>query len=140
MRIRIRKLHADVIVPSYAHPGDAGLDVFSREDVTLASNERHIFALGFEAELPDGTVALVWDKSGLASKKGLKTMAGVIDASYRGEWFVTLHNTDVQAYQIRKGDKIAQILIQKVERAVIEESRTLQDSERASGTMGSSGR
>jgi dUTP pyrophosphatase len=138
--MNIKKLSLDTMLPSYAHPGDAGMDVFSREEYLLRPGERHTFELGFAAELPDGYVVLVWDKGGLAQKHGIHCLAGVIDASYRGEYVVVLYNTSQLSYQIKKGDKISQILIQPVERATIVETEELSNTARGDDRYGSSGR
>lgn len=139
MKVKIKKLFPDVTIPEYAHPGDAGFDVFSREDVIVNPNERHIFKLGFAAELPEQTVALVWDKGGVASLHGVHSLAGVIDASYRGEWVVTLHNLGHEAYEVKQGQKIAQVLIQTVERVDFEETKVLSETPRGEGKFGSTG-
>ena len=90
-------------------------------------------------ELPEGFVALVWDKSGLALKNGIKTMAGVIDSGYRGEIGIVLANLSGRDYKIEKGQKIAQMLVQKAERAEIEEVKNLNETPRGAGGFGSTG-
>jgi dUTP pyrophosphatase len=140
LTLKIKKLFIDSKLPSYAHPGDAGLDVFSREDHILPPGERHAFGLGFAVELPEGYVALVWDKSSLTYQAGIHCLAGVIDAGYRGEYVVILHNSGREPYDIKIGDKIAQILIQPVEHARIVESSDISNTARADGKYGSSGR
>ncbi len=139
MTIRVKKLFPDVRVPLYAHPGDAGLDVFSREQVMMKPGDRHVFHLGFSAELPRGSVALVWDKSGFGVK-GVKVMGGVIDASFRGEWAVTLQNLTKKGFRVQKGDKIAQVLIQRVERVNVKVVKKLGSTRRGGGRFGSTGR
>lgn len=139
MEFKVHKLYDDTRLPEYARPGDAGMDVFSRKDYLLQPGERHTFELGFKAELPNGYVALVWDKGGLAHKHGIHCLAGVIDASYRGEYVAVLCNTGAIAYRINIGDKIAQILIQPVERANILEVEKLGTTDRSDGRYGSSG-
>ena len=89
--------------------------------------------------MPEGFVGLVWDKSGLAMKNGIKTMAGVIDACYRGEIGIVLVNLSGQDYKVEKGQKIAQMLIQKVERAKIEEAQELSETKRGDGGFGNTG-
>src|SRR3989339_1043236 len=120
MKIKVFKIHPEAKIPRYAHPGDAGLDLYANEDKVLKPGERHKFALGFKTEIPEGYVALVWDKSGLADKYGLHCLGGVIDAGYRGEYQIVLYNSGNQEYQINKGDKIAQLLIQPVASVEIE--------------------
>ncbi len=138
VRIKIEKLHDDVKVPGYAHPGDAGMDLFSREMRTLEQGEPYLFKLGFKLEVPEGYVALIKDKSGLATK-GLTTMGGVIDHTYRGEYGVILNNVTNKEYKIEPGDKIAQLLIVPIATAEIEEAG-LSETKRGEGGFGSTGR
>jgi dUTP pyrophosphatase len=140
LSIKIKKLHPDAIVPNFAHPGDAGMDLFSIETVTIKSGERKKIGTGIAIELPVGYASLIWDKSGLATNHGLTNLAGVIDAGYRGEYFITILNTGDTDYTIEKGHKIAQMLIQKVEHPAIEEVTELSDSARGTGGHGSSGK
>jgi len=121
IKIKVKKLHPDAIMPHYNHDGDAGMDLYSVEDVILWPNEPVAVSTGLSVELPKGYVALIWDKSGLALKEGIKTMAGVCDSNYRGEYKVVLLNTTDQYYYLDKGDKIAQLLIQPIMQAEIEE-------------------
>ena len=139
LEIKIKKIHPYAILPKYTHEGDAGMDLFSCEDYTLKAGERKIFPLGFQAEVPIGYVVHIWDKSGLASKHGIKTMAGVIDSSYRGEYMVVLLNTSDKDYEIKKGDKIAQAVITKVENPKIIEVDELSETSRGEGRFGSTG-
>lgn len=140
MELKVRKLYEDAKIPSYANPGDAGMDLYSHEDVLIPRGERKTIGTGFSAEFPEGHVALFWDKSGLASKNGLTVLAGVIDSSYRGEYKVVLLNTSNEDYYVHKGDKIAQMLIQPVVHCKIEEVVELSETQRSSGGFGSSGR
>lgn len=140
VKIKIKKLYQDAIIPSYAHPGDAGLDVFSLEEKNLAPGERYLFKTGISISLPEGYAALIWDKSGLAANYGIKTMGGVIDAGYRGEYKIVLLNTAKNSYNVKKGDKIAQILIQPVVNARIEEVDVLDETARGAGAFGSTGK
>jgi len=139
VRIRIKKLHDDVKMPAYAHPGDAGLDLYSRETRTLERGEPHLFKLGFKLELPEGYVAFIKDKSGLALK-GLHTMGGVIEHTYRGEYGVILNNVTNKEYLVQPGDKIAQLVILPIATAEIEESDALSETARGAGGFGSTGR
>jgi len=122
VKIKIKKLRPDVKLPAYALEGDAGLDIFSNEDVIIKVGEQHIFKTGFALEIPEGYVALIWDKSGLGSK-GLKVFGGVGEYTYRGEYMVCLGNFSDQPYEFKKGDKIAQLLIQPIITAELEEAR-----------------
>ena len=140
MEIKIKKLVPDLKVPSYAHPGDVGLDLFSLEDYGLQPGERRIFPVGFALEFPIGYAAIVKDKSSLPKNGGVHTMGGVFDAGYRGEYNVNLINLGSAAYQIKTGDKIAQLLIVPVEIAQIEEVTELSETSRGTGNFGSTGR
>ncbi len=138
---KVKKTHKDATLPSYANPSDAGMDMHSMEDYVLKPGERKTFPLGFSAEFPQGYVAHVWDKSGLAGKFGIKTMAGVIDSGYRGEYKVVLLNTSNVNYEIKKGDKIAQLVLVQIEQARILETKNLEEStSRGQDGFGSTGR
>jgi dUTP pyrophosphatase len=136
--IKIKKLIPEAIIPSYAHEGDAGMDIHSCEDFILGPNERHLFSTGISIELPAGYVSLIWDKSGVANK-GIKTMGGVIEHTYRGEYKIILYNTGKEPYEIKKGQKIAQILIQPIITAQVQEVSELSETKRGSGAFGSTG-
>ena len=139
VKIKIKKLHSDAKVPSYAHEGDAGMDVYSNEDLIIGAGKRVLVSTGISTEFPVGYVALVWDKSGIAVKGGVTKMAGVIDAGYRGEWKIALLNTSEEDYEIKKGEKIAQVLLQKVESPEIEIVEDVENSSRGDGGFGSTG-
>lgn len=139
MIIKFQKILDEATIPNYAHPGDAGMDFFSAENIVIKPGERNSLRTGVKMEMPDGFVGLIWDKSGLAIKDGIKTMAGVIDAGYRGEIKIVLINLSQKKYQIRKGQKIAQMLIKKVERAKIEEVKKLNETKRGEEGFGSTG-
>ena len=140
MKIKIKKLRNDVKLPSYALAGDAGLDMFSDEDVTIESGKQHVFATGFALEIPEGYCTLVWDKGGLSQKHGLKVMGGVFEYTYRGEYMICLLNTSDKSYGFKKGDKIAQLLIQPIVTAELEEAEELNETVRGDGRHGSTGR
>jgi len=140
MLIKIKKLNNNTILPTYAHPGDVGMDLYSLEDYILKPNERHIFMLGFALEFPIGYAAIVKDKSSLPKNGGLHTMGGVFDAGYRGEYNVLLVNMGDEPYEIKTGHKIAQLVIYPVVIAELEEANELSDSERGYGGFGSTGK
>ena len=140
MLLKIKKLRADAKIPSYAHHGDAGFDLFAVEETTVSAGERVLVGTGIALEIPDGFVGLIWDKSGLATAHGLKTLGGVIDAGYRGEIKVGIINLSTEDYVFEAGHKVAQMLIQKVERATIEEAPELSDAPRGEGGFGSTGK
>ncbi len=139
MKVKIKKISKDAIIPSCHHKGDAGLDLYSAEEVVLKSGERAKIGTGVAMEIPGGYVGLVWDRSGMAVNHGVKTMAGVVDSCYRGEVAVVLINLSDKDFKIEKEQKIAQMLIQKVENPEIEIVKNLEDSERGAGGFGSTG-
>ena len=98
MKLKVKKINPDAKLPSYAHEGDAGLDIYSCEDVLIKAGERAIINSGIGLEFPKNYVALVWDKSGLSAKNGIKTMAGVGDSIYRGEYKIVLLNTGKEKF------------------------------------------
>lgn len=139
MKIKIKKLKPEAILPKYALPGDVGMDLFSLDDYTLQPGERKFFFLGFAMEFENGYASIIKDKSSMA-KKGLHTMGGVFDAGFRGEYNVLLINLDTEPYQIEKGNKIAQLIIYPVVIAELEEAAELSDSTRGLGQFGSTGK
>ncbi len=139
MKIQIKKMHPDAKMPSYALPGDVGLDMFSREEtVILQPGERKNFFCGFALEFPIGYAAIIKDKSGMANK-GLHALGGVYDAGYRGEYNVILVNLGTEAHTIEKGQKIAQLIIFPVAIGELVEVDELSESERGHGRVGSTG-
>ena len=139
MTIKVKRLHPDAKLPSYAHPGDVGLDLYPLEVKTIKPGEHHIFNNGFAMEFPTGYAGIVKDKSGI-SKAGLHTMGGVFDAGFRGEYNVHLVNLSDKSYTVEKGDKIAQLVLFPVEIAKIKEVKELSESKRGTGQFGSTGR
>ncbi len=139
MKISIKKLHPQAKVPAFAHPGDAGMDLYSVEAMVLKPGERRSVPTGIAIALPEGYVSLVWDKSGPSHKFGVKTLGGVLDSGYRGEYLIGLVNLGQEDFKIKVGQKIAQLLIQKVEHPEIEEVTELEDTSRGAGRFGSSG-
>ncbi|WP_157078836.1 dUTP diphosphatase [Herbiconiux solani] len=128
--------------PVYAHPGDAGADLLSTEALTLAPGERRLIGTGVSIALPDGYVAFVVPRSGLAAKHGITVVnsPGTVDAGYRGEIKVALLNTDSEVpYDIAVGDRIAQLIVMPVTRAVFVPVETLPGSHRGAGGFGSTG-
>jgi dUTP pyrophosphatase len=135
-------LDPGLAAPSYAHPGDAGADLRAREDVVLQPGERKLVPTGVAISLPYGFVALIHPRSGLATKHGLTIVnsPGTVDAGYRGEISVTLLNTDAsQPIELRRGDRIAQMVIQRVEHAQFVPVAELSESVRGTGGFGSTG-
>ncbi|HET7690568.1 MAG TPA: dUTP diphosphatase [Nocardioidaceae bacterium] len=142
VEILIKRLDDDVPVPTYAHPGDAGADLTTTVDVELKPGERALVPTGISIAMPDGFVALVHPRSGLAAKFGVSIVnaPGTVDAGYRGEIKVMLINLDpAEAVVLRRGDRIAQLVIQRFETAAFVEVDTLPDSVRGDGGYGSTG-
>jgi dUTP pyrophosphatase len=142
LEILVTKLDNDAVIPTYAKPGDAGADLYSISDLVLAPGERALVRTGIAIALPNGYVGLVHPRSGLGLKNGISVVntPGTIDAGYRGEIGVVLINHDLhESFQVKKGDRIAQLVIQKVENADFKLVNQLPESERATGGYGSTG-
>ncbi len=140
MKLKIKKLHPDAKIPGYAHMGDAGMDLFAVESFELEPMQRKSVPLGLAVEIPEGYVGLVWDKSGLSHKYGLKNFGGVIDSGYRGEIHAGIMNLSDKFFSFEKGQKIAQLLIQKVEHIDFEEVGELSETDRGGQGFGSTGK
>jgi dUTP pyrophosphatase len=142
VQVLIKRLDSSVPLPSYAKGGDAGADLTTTIDFTLAPGERQLIPTGIAIALPDGYVALVHPRSGLAIKAGITLVnaPGTVDAGYRGEISCILINHDrFESISFKRGDRIAQLVIQKVERADFIELSELPGSGRGSGGFGSTG-
>lgn len=142
IEVLIRRLDPELPLPAYAHPGDAGADLVTRVDVTIAPGERVTVPTGVAIALPDGFAAFVHPRSGLAARHGLTIVnaPGTVDAGYRGEIAVTLLNTDpAEPVVLHRGDRVAQLVVQRVERARFVEAERLPGSHRGDGGFGSSG-
>ncbi|MFC3521170.1 dUTP diphosphatase [Streptomonospora nanhaiensis] len=140
--ILIRRLDPEIPLPVYAHPGDAGADLVTTEDVVLEPGQRAVVGTGISIALPEGYAAFVHPRSGLAARCGLTLVnaPGTVDAGYRGEIRVTLINTDTATpVKLSRGDRIAQLVVQRVERARFREVDTLPESVRGTGGFGSTG-
>jgi len=140
--VLIQRLDPDLPLPAYAHPGDAGADLVAASDITLKPGERGLVGTGIAIALPDGYAAFVHPRSGLAAKHGvtLVNAPGTVDAGYRGEIRVNLINLDQHAaITLRRGDRIAQLVIQQIEKARFVEVATLPGSARGDGGHGSTG-
>ncbi|MGN6780995.1 MAG: dUTP diphosphatase [Marmoricola sp.] len=140
--IPLRRLDDGLPVPSYAHPGDAGADLCTAVDVTLAPGERALVPTGVALALPEGYVGLVHPRSGLAHRHGLSIVnaPGTVDAGYRGEIKVCLINLDAsQPVSLERGDRIAQLVVQRVEQVRFVEVDELEGSARGDGGYGSTG-
>jgi dUTP pyrophosphatase len=142
VEILIKRLDPGLPLPARAHPGDAGTDLFAAQDVELAPGQRAVVPTGIAIALPDGYAAFVHPRSGLAARHGvtLVNAPGTVDAGYRGEIRVTLLNTDAeQPVRLQRGDRIAQLVVQRVDEPVFYEVETLPGSARGEGGFGSTG-
>ncbi|MFH1736730.1 MAG: dUTP diphosphatase [Actinomycetota bacterium] len=140
--IEIKLLDQDMPVPVYAHDGDAGCDLMSAEDLVLKPGERAIVPTGIAIAIPEGFAGFVQPRSGLAAKHGIGIVngPGLIDSGYRGEIKVILVNHDLaEAFSIKRGDKIAQLVIQEVARASFNQVQDHEGTKRGSGGFGSTG-
>ena len=139
MKIQVKKLSAEAKLPSFGRPGDAGMDLYSAQDAVLKPGERISCPTGIAIKIPEGFVGLVWDKSGPSHKFGIKTIGGGYDSNYTGEYLIGLINLSQEDFVIKKSQKIAQLLIQKIERPEIEEVSNLPATNRGEQRFGSSG-
>lgn len=142
MRLPIKRLDAGLPLPRYAHEGDAGLDLFAAEDCTLAPGHRQLIGTGIAVAIPEGHAGFVQPRSGLAVRHGLSLVntPGLIDAHYRGEIKVIAVNLDHEtSIEIRRGDKIAQLVIQPITRCELDEVTELDETARGEGGFGSTG-
>ncbi len=139
MHVNIKKLHPDAIVPKYALPGDAAMDLFACAECVLLPGARGLVSTGIAMALPKGHVGLIWDKSGPPVKVGLHTMGGVLDETYRGEIKIVVINHGHETIRIEKGQKVAQLLIQPIVQPDVHEVAELDETVRGSGGFGSTG-
>jgi dUTP pyrophosphatase len=140
--LRVRRLDQHAKLPSRAHPGDAGLDLHALEDCVLGPGERHSIRTGIAVEIPSGQAGLVLPRSGLARRHGIALVnaPGLIDAGYRGEVQVLLLNSDRrERFSLSAGDRVAQLVLVRIELLAVEEVPELASSDRGDGGFGSSG-
>jgi len=137
-KLKIKKLDETAIVPEFAREGDAGLDLFAITGIEVAPGERVKIPTGIAMEIPEGFVGLIWDRTGVSLKKGLKIIGGVVDSGFRGEVQILMANISDDPVTIVAGDKIAQMLIQPFERPQIEISDELSETDRGDQMFGSS--
>lgn len=136
----IKKLYEDAKVPTFAHPGDAGMDLYAREAITIPAGQKGIVPTGVAMAIPEGYVGLIWDKSGVAIKGGVKVLGGVIDAGYRGEVMVGMINLSDADYTFEAGHKVAQMIIQERIQPEVVEVADLDATSRGEGGFGSTGK
>ena len=138
--IKVKKLSDKARLPTKANSSDAGFDLYSSEDIEIPSGERAIVSTNISLAIHDGWVGLIWPRSGMAVKQGVDVFAGVIDAGYRGEIMVCLYNSGEDTVEIKHGDRIAQLLIQKIGNFTLAWTHEdLEQTDRGDGGFGSSG-
>ena len=139
MNIQIKKLDPEAKLPTYGHPGDAGMDFYTLEETVVPAGKIAKIKTGIAMKIPVGYVGLVWDKSGVSINGGIKTLGGVIDAGYRGEIMIGVYNFKGEDFTFEKGQKVTQLLVQPVVAGQIEEVSDLDETSRGEGGFGSTG-
>lgn len=141
MKLRVKKLKENAVMPKYAKEGDAGMDLFSTENYSLKPGERCLVSTGLAFETPLGFEVQIRPRSGLALKKGISIVnsPGTIDAGYRGEIGIILINHGNEEFAVNQGDKIAQAVLNQIHIAAIEEAEELEETDRGAGGFGSTG-
>ena len=141
MTLRFKRVHPDAVLPAYAHPSDAGMDLRSVEDLSIPRFGRALVHTGLVVLLPPMFEAQVRPRSGLALKKGVTVLntPGTIDSGYRGEIGVILANFGEEPFEVKKGDKIAQLVIAPVTQPTVEETTVVDETDRGAGGFGSTG-
>lgn len=143
LELPVKLLDDSLPVPRYQRDGDAGFDLHSRVDLMLAPGERAVIPTGLALAIPRGYAGFVLPRSGLAARRGITLVnsPGLIDSGYRGEIRVVLLNTDLrEAFQVKRGDRIAQMVIQRIEEVLLNHVDELDETERGTGGFGSTGR
>lgn len=139
LKLKVKRISPGAKLPLYSHKGDAGMDLFSAVDDLIQAGEVKPIPTGIQMAIPEGYVGLIWDKSGI-SLRGVHRLAGVVDAGYRGEVRVVMVNLGKEPFVVKKGVKIAQMLIQPVETVEVVEADELDETLRGKGGFGSTGR
>ena len=142
MTLSFKRVHPDTVLPAYAHPSDAGMDIRSVADMTVPARGRALVPTGLVVLLPPLYEAQVRPRSGLALKHGITVLntPGTIDSGYRGEIGVILFNSSDVDFQVKKGDRVAQVVIAPVIQPVIEEAQEIDETDRGAGGFGSTGK
>ena len=140
LKLKIKRMDKDMKMPEYAHQNDGAFDLYCAKDLVINPGKRVSIPTGLKMEIPDGFVGVIWDKSGLSHKHGLKTFGGVVDSGYRGEVMVGIMNLGNKPYKFKKNHKVAQITIQKRYDVKIVEADKLSDSTRGESGFGSTGK
>ena len=138
--IKIKLISKEAKLPTYAHSGDAGFDIYSTESGAIKPGSIKIFSTGIASEFSEKWFVLFRDRSGLAAKYGIHILAGVLDSGYRGEWKVVLVNLGKKNYKVEKGERIAQGILLPIVRAKIKKAKNLSETKRGSGKFGSTGK
>jgi dUTP pyrophosphatase len=139
MKLLIKKISEHALIPTRASPGSVGYDLYSIEDMHILPYQRGIVCTGIAATIPMGVYGRIAPRSGLAVKHGVQTGAGVIDPDYTGELKVILFNHGSEKFEIKKGDRIAQLILEKCETPLIDEVEEIKDTQRGTRGFGSSG-
>jgi dUTP pyrophosphatase len=139
MKIQIKKIDAEGKVPKFALDGDAGMDLYSNANFVLMPGEKISCPTGIAIKIPKGYTGLIWDKGSVGIVGGVKTLGGVFDSNYTGEWIIGMVNLSKDSFEVKKGQKIAQVLFQKVETPEIEEVTDFEKTNRGEGRFGSTG-
>ena len=140
IKVKIKKLKENAVVPSYAHEGDAAMDLCSTEDYIVPAGKRVLVSTGISMELPEGYWANIRGRSGLAFKNGISILGGVIEHGYRGEYGVVFLNSGDEDFEIKVGDRVAQVVIAPIATAEVEVVEELGETARGDGNFGSTGR
>lgn len=138
--IRFKLISKEARLPTYAHDGDAGFDIYSTESRVIKPGLIEIFSTGLTSEFPKEWFISFRDRGGLAAKHGIHVLAGVLDSGYRGEWKVVLINLGKKIYKVEKGERIAQGILLPIAKAKIKEVKNLRKTKRGSGRFGSTGK
>lgn len=139
MELKIKRLDKELELPNFAHEHDAAMDLRASHDEILQPGEKKIVKTGIQMAIPKGYAGLIWDRSGLAAKNSIHTMAGVIDAGYRGELGVVMINLGKDNFQVEKGMRIAQLIIHPILNMKVTEVENLDETSRGEGGFGSTG-
>ena len=137
--IRVKKLSSNAILPQKTSDNDAGWDLYASESLFILPNSRELIGTGVAMAISSDSVGLIWPRSGLAVKQGIDVFAGVIDSGYRGEIKVCLFNSSDEVVEITEGDRIAQLIIQRINNVIFKESDNLSETVRGERGFGSSG-
>ncbi len=137
--VNVNLLNGNATKPTKAHTDDAGWDLYSSIDINIKPKQRDVISTGISLEMPNHFAGLIWPRSGMAVKHGADVLAGVVDSGYRGEVMVCLYNTGDKILQVKRGDRIAQIIFQEVPEVGITVIDSLGSSQRGSNGFGSTG-